>query len=175
MTPGFVKSHVNLARVQNERGQFEDALAASERALEIDESNAEALFLKGRSLRNLARTDEALAALEASVQSDDSNGYVHNLIGLIRIEQGNAADAVESLRLAAELAPRVSYVRNNLGMALERSGDAVGAIAAYRAAAELDGGHDGAMRNLARLEPLVPATDEDTSVVMAQADTDGHE
>ena len=47
---GSVKTFVNLARIQNDRGDFEAALDAAGVAVADDPDSAEALFLEGRSL-----------------------------------------------------------------------------------------------------------------------------
>jgi tetratricopeptide (TPR) repeat protein len=159
LNPESIKTPINLSRVQNDIGDYEAALVSAHAALTIDDLDATALFLAGRSLSNLGRVDEALAALEQSVTIDASNGHVHNLIGLIRIQTGDPGQALPALSRAAELEPGVAYIQNNLGMALELTGSAEEALAAYRRANEAEPSHGKARINLARLESVAPQPD----------------
>jgi Flp pilus assembly protein TadD len=175
LNPSSVKAAVNLARIRNDLGSFESALAAADAAVVADGSAAQAQFLRARSLYNLGRIDEAVEAVEASLALDDTNGHAHNLLGLIRLEADDETRALGSLELAAELSPEAPYVHNNLGMALERSGRMAEAVVAYRAAVELDTEHPRATLNLARVEPLAPAREDSTGESDALLAEDGTE
>jgi len=148
-----VKTFVNLSRIQNDRGAYDAALEAARSALTIDSEDAGALFLEGRSLRNLDRRGEALVSLEGSVEIDPDNGYSRNLLGLTLLEMDRETEAVEHLEIATELAPGAPYIHNNLGMVYERCGDRFQAMHAYHAAAELEGEYGKGAANLARLDP----------------------
>ena len=168
LDPGTVRTFVNLSRIHNDRGEFDEALEAARAGLEIDADDSSASFLEGRSLMNLGRLDEAVESLERSLAIDPDNGYAHNMLGLVFIEQGRPFDAVAPLSRASELIPAVAYVHNNLGMALERSGERYEAVAAYRRAVECDAGHSRGAANLARLEPTLgplPIEDPEEFVV----------
>jgi len=156
LQPASIRGWINLSRIENDRGRFDAALEAAETALHLDEGDAAAHFMRGRSLYNLSRTAEAVVALERSVTLDDANGYAHNLLGLILLERGEAGQAVVALERAAELRPEVAYIQNNLGMALELDGRRDAAIEAYRRAVAADPAHDKATRNLARLDEAAP-------------------
>jgi tetratricopeptide (TPR) repeat protein len=149
------RAWVNLSRIQNDRGEFDAALDAAHAALALHPDDASALFLEGRSLRNLGRHDEALESLARSIELDPDDAYAHNLIGLTRLDLGRPFEAVASFETAAELEPGVAYIRNNLGMALEHDGRRAEAVEAYAKAVEIDSGHVKAIANLARLEPLL--------------------
>jgi len=155
LEPDSSRTLVNLARIRNDRVDFEGALEASRAALALDAENPAALFLEGRSLFNLGRVDEALASVTASLEREPDNGYARNLQGLILMRQGRAIDAVSVLEEATALAPDVGFVHNNLGMARELSGERVDAVTAYRQATEIDPRHTKAASNLARLEPTI--------------------
>jgi tetratricopeptide (TPR) repeat protein len=164
-----VKAFINLSRIENDRGEFGAALEAARSALALSPDDATALFLEGRSLRNLSDTTAAVASLERSLEVDPDNGYVWNLLGLIHLEQERTPDALEALSRAAELEPEVAYIHNNRGMALERSGQRDEAVAAYRRAAELDPDHPHAPRNLARLDPPPATLPEESPDALAQS------
>ena len=148
-----IKTFINLSRIENDRGAYDEALAAARQALVIEPDNAGALFLEGRSLRNQGLRQEALLVLQRSIDLDPENGYALNLLGLTLLEADRETEAVPFLDAAAALLPDVPYVFNNLGMARERCGDRHEAQVAYSRAVELDGGAGNAAMNLARLDP----------------------
>lgn len=110
-----VKALVNLSRIENDRGEFDAALTAADEALVREPQNAEASFLRARSLYNIGDKETALAALETSLDHDPENGYAHNLVGLIWIERGEGALAADAMEQAARRIPDVTFVQNNLG------------------------------------------------------------
>ena len=77
-----IKTCVNLSRIQNDRGAYDEALVAARQALAIEPDNPKAMFLEGRSLRNQGVRDEALQVLRRSVELDPNNGHALNLLGL---------------------------------------------------------------------------------------------
>jgi len=157
-----IKALVNLARIENDRGEFDAALNASDAALVSDSENAEAWFLRARSLYNSGDKEAALAALDESLARDPENGYAHNLAGLIWIERGEAGPAVIAMEQAAARIPTVVFVQNNLGMAFELDGRLDAAAAAYARAVSLSPGHERAALNLARLDGRIPETPDET-------------
>ena len=164
LSPQSTKPWINLSRVENERGEFEAALAASEQALTVDEQDAQALFVKGRSLYNLGRSLEALDALQASRDADAENGHVANLIGLTLIEAGRYDEALPQLEDAARLEPDVAYIQNNLGIVRERADDFAGAAVAYARAVELRPGYSKAESSLTRIQPHLPTQPEPIAI-----------
>ena len=170
LNPESIKAWVNLSRIQNYRGGFDAALAAADAALALQTDDTTALFLRGRSLRNLGRIDEAIDSLEQSLAVDADNGFAGNLLGLTFIEQARFEDAARVLERAAVTEPEVAYIQNNLGMALEHVGRGVEAVAAYGRGVELDAAYTRAATNLARLEAAVGSTPvvlEDETVELA--------
>jgi tetratricopeptide (TPR) repeat protein len=171
-----VKAFVNLSRIENDRGEFDAALTAADEALVLEPENAEASFVRARSLYNTGDKETALAALETSIEHDAENGYAHNLVGLIWIERGEGSLAANAMEQAAQRVPDVTFVQNNLGMALELSGRLDEAAVAYARALELAPNHERAAMNLARLDGRIPEfpadTAEEVPVVAALTETD---
>ena len=157
-----VKALVNLSRIENDRGEFDAALTAADEALVLEPENAEASFLRARSLYNIGDKETALAALETSLDHDPENGYAHNLVGLIWIERGEGGLAADAMEQAAQRIPDVTFVQNNLGMSLELSGRLDEAAVAYARAVELSPDHERAAMNLARLDGRIPEFPADT-------------
>lgn len=148
-----VRCAVNLARVRNETGDLDGALAAARAAIAADPDDADARYLEARSLYNLTRVDEALDALGEVVRLDPDHGHAHNLTGLILLQADLEERAREPLETARDLLPEVAYVRNNLGLVYERLGRHADAVVEFRAASDLDGGDGPAAVHLARIDP----------------------
>ena len=173
-----VKAFVNLSRIENDRGEFDAALTAADEALVLEPENAEASFLRARSLYNVGDKETALAALETSLAHDAENGYAHNLMGLIWIERGEGDPAALAMEQAAQRLPEIGFVQNNLGMALELSGRLDEAAQAYARSVELDADNERAAMNLARLDGRIPEFPEETPdeepvvAVLTESDSD---
>jgi len=174
MDGATVKSFINLSRIENDRDEYEAALQAAQGGLALSPDNAMALFLEGRSLRNLGDAEAAVISLRRSVEVGPDNGFAWNLLGLVQLERDQDAEALDALQRAGDLQPGVAYIQNNLGMAMERQGDRAAAAAAYRRAVELQPQHHKATRNLARLEALVPVVPEaEEAIAQGEAEPDG--
>lgn len=172
----WIKPAVNLSRIQNDRAQYDAALEAAQVALAIVDTDPEALFLEGRSLRNLGRRGEAIDSLRKSVAGAPDDGYAHNLLGLTLLELDRETEAVPALEAAVRTLPDIAYVHNNLGMAYERCGRRSDAVRHYRAAVDLAGAEGPAATNLARLDPTgatAPIVDGSTEVVEVAASASG--
>ena len=85
--------------------RYTEALAATERAVSLDNMNVEALYAKGTCLAMLARYDEALEAFEQSLLLDEQ--YVPAwdgkawALGIL----GRKAEALAAVNRALELEP----------------------------------------------------------------------
>ncbi|MFQ5718210.1 MAG: tetratricopeptide repeat protein [Acidobacteriota bacterium] len=156
----FARTHINLARVLNDAGQFSDALAAARRAVSLAPDNPVALYLAGRSLANLGRTDEAEQMLQASLRLDPENGEVLNRLGLLYLRHGRFAAAVGLLEEAVRRAPQRGYIHNNLGLCYEQLGRMSDARAEFAAGLEVGGDEARLQANLTRVETLPDRLEE---------------
>lgn len=150
-----VKTWVNLARVQLDRNEAQEALQSSERALALVPGSADAMHQRGRALAALGRRDEAIDVLQQARQADPSNGYVANTLGYTLLTSGRIEDAIPNLEAARDALPGVAYVRNNLGMAYERHGEVEKAVAEYQAAVQAGDSGGRARASLDRLQHVV--------------------
>jgi len=145
------KTWINLARVRNGLNDRTGAIEASDKALGLDPTSADALHQKGRAFLELNRGDEAQDALKTAHDLDPDNGYIANTLGLLLIQMGRPADAIEPLEVAKLRLPHVAYVRNNLGVAYERTGRMEEAKLEYVAAVDAGDMGGKAMKSLVRL------------------------
>lgn len=116
----FPWSHLNLALVQQKRGDVEGAIASYERALEIDTRFAPARFNLANLYNSSGRNPEAVELLRSGAQFDPRNGEVHYSLGLALAEEGDAEGAAEALLQAANLMPNRPRVHYNAGLALQQ-------------------------------------------------------
>ena len=66
-------AHSNRGIALRDLGRFEEALAACDRAIEIDPRHAVAHTNRGNALRDLGRFEEALAAYDRAIEIDPRN------------------------------------------------------------------------------------------------------
>jgi tetratricopeptide (TPR) repeat protein len=161
LDPKHVKSWLNLARVRLDTGRPEEALQAIDEALAIDSESNVALRLQGRAYHNLGQIEEAIDSYRRAILRDAGDAWSMNNMGLILIEQGRFDEALPPLARAVDLQEGRAIFLNNLGIALENTGHFRAAEEAYKAAVAVDGTHEKAFANLARVEVVEedPGTD----------------
>lgn len=144
-----------LGRARYERGDFQGALAALNKAAGQPVNGALAVQLGnwfGVTLRRLGRQDEAWAqqqsALKLAQAIGDQAGLataLHNTAGM-RYDRGDVYGALRDYRASVAINPDAaerSASLNNMGLILQASGDVIGARQALQAAIALNrqGGH----------------------------------
>jgi tetratricopeptide (TPR) repeat protein len=119
-------------------GNLEGAIAAYEKALEIDPKFDYAWCGLGATLNELGRNSEAIAAYETALEIDPKLHIVwHNLGGALN-DLGRNSEAIAAYETALEIDPKFHYAWNGLGDALNDLGRNSEAIAAYEKALEID-------------------------------------
>ena len=108
---------------------------AYRRAVEIDNTFAEAHLNLGRLLHAAGEVEAALDEYRAARTIDDEDAVTHFNIGVASQDLGYSTDAVAAYERAIELAPRFADARYNLSTLYEELGDtalAVQHLHAYR-------------------------------------------
>jgi len=105
-------------------GRPQDALAAFERARQVDPSNA--MTLVNVATVHLAARDYARAreSLDAALELNPRVARAHNALGVIAAETGHPDEAIERWKTAVDLEPREYDTLYNLGLLLRRAGRA---------------------------------------------------
>jgi tetratricopeptide (TPR) repeat protein len=118
-------------------GRTEDALAAYEKAVELQPSDPNVHHRYGVAAGKSGNYEAALAAFTKAVEldPDDAAYQVNRGIALRRLDRGDAAVAVH--QEAVRLAPNSAYAYDRLGTALAYAGRAEEALAAYTKAVEI--------------------------------------
>ena len=114
------------------REDWDGAVAAFRRGLEIDPEDAELRHRLGTALYLRGDTRTARAELERAAAESSELPQAHYSLGVLLQEEGRHREAAE--RFAAALGARSSYTeaRLRLAFSLRRSGDPEGALAEYR-------------------------------------------
>jgi tetratricopeptide (TPR) repeat protein len=130
---GHLERGVQLEAV----GRINDAIAETEKALELDPSIVKAhvnlLILYGR-IGNAKKAEEhykAVAALDPAQLPDAYYNY-----GVLLVKEGNFEEAEKAFRKTLAIAPTNDAAHDNLGYLLERQGKLAEAASEYRKAIE---------------------------------------
>jgi tetratricopeptide (TPR) repeat protein/serine/threonine protein kinase len=119
-------------------GQYNDALSAFNKALELDPNKAHAWYYKGITLRSLGQYNDALTALDKAIQLDPNKAYAWNSKGNALADLGQYSDALTAYNEALQLDPNDVYAWTNKGNALVDLGQYSDALTAYNKALQLD-------------------------------------
>ena len=129
-------------------GDLEGAIAAYEKALEIDPKFHFAWNNLGNALRGLDRYTEAITAYEKALKIDRKFHLAWNGLGNALNDLGRNSEAIAALEKALEIDPKFHFAWNNLGNALSDVGRYKEAIAAFEKALEIDPKFHGTWNNL---------------------------
>ncbi|HEY8548527.1 MAG TPA: tetratricopeptide repeat protein [Vicinamibacterales bacterium] len=121
-----------------EEGRTEEAIAAHERALEIDPGNTQARVNLIALYARARRWADAAQVYRQVVATGTHLADAHISYGEALLTQRRAAEARDVFRLAIEANPGSAPAHNGLGLALEMGGDTAGALGAYARATKED-------------------------------------
>lgn len=117
--PDNVPALLNLARVEEQRGNLDAAVARYRAALAVDPADTVVLVNLGTLYTKAHQSDEAIAQYEEALRHSSPDDYLaHNGMGVALIQQGRVAEAVEHFREALLLRPDYGMARANLERAL---------------------------------------------------------
>ncbi len=131
---------VELGRTHTDRGERDEALAAYERAIELDPDHGPAWV--GRSGVKLARgdLDGALADIERALEISPRSGWFLAERGAVFVHRGDLQRARRDFDRAIVLAPGLAEPRRRRAKLRRRTGDLVGAQTDVERAIELSPG-----------------------------------
>jgi tetratricopeptide (TPR) repeat protein len=117
--------------------QYDEALAAYNRALAIDPDNANVVHNSGITLREMGRLDEALAMHAHALTLDPESAEIHSSKGITLHYQGRLEDALAAYGQALALEPNDAWFHSNHGLELLGLGRTTEALAALTRAVSL--------------------------------------
>ncbi len=121
-----------------DKGDYEKALEAYEKATEIDPDYAEAWYNMGAILGNLDRYEESLKAFERAIKLNPNDAMAINKKGAILVTLGRYKDALKATDKSLKLNPEDTVALFYKGIALAKLGRYDKALAAYDKVLELN-------------------------------------
>ena len=124
-------------------GDFDRAIVAYRRALELEPGDAIAHYDLGLALERQGQFDAAITHLERAYQIDPDDRHQRALVGahinhgVALAEARDDAGSIAAYRRALAVDDTNATARRNLGLALDKSGDRAGGIAELRRAVEI--------------------------------------
>jgi tetratricopeptide (TPR) repeat protein len=107
--------HVTLGINLFHQGSYEAAVAAYDRALELDEENSYVLNLKGYSLFKAKAFDDSLAALRDAVEKEPTYAWGYFDLARVSCATGDYESAKAAIEKAVELRPELLLVMKEDG------------------------------------------------------------
>lgn len=148
--PGESNSWLMLARmIGREEDQFEERLAAVDKAIELSPRSADAYDLRARVLHRTGRIEEALDACRPAIFGDHLPPELFACGASIQWEQGNRDQAIEEMRAAVDADPSFYDGWSTLSDWYEELGDHENCLEASKMMVRLNPHHDGALGHLA--------------------------
>ena len=130
-----------------EIGQFEEALASSEKAVELNAEDGDAWRNRGLALGRLGRHEEALGSFDKALELNTEDAAAWSNRGFALGSLGRHEEALGSYDKALELNTEDGDAWRNRGLALGRLGRHEEALGSYDKALELNAEDGDAWRN----------------------------
>ena len=141
-------SFYNLGVALHGKGQLDEAIAAYNKALQLEPDEPKALNNLGLALDNKGLFDEAIAALNKALQLEPDDPDALSNLGNALANKGQFDGAIAALNKALQIKPDDPEVLYNLGVALRGKGQLDDAIAAYNKALQIKPDYPKALNNL---------------------------
>ena len=153
LSPNFTKPVDNLISSLKSCGQYDEAVAAQQKAqllphlaaidhyreaLKIDPTSFYAHNNLGNSLAACGRLDEAVAEYRTALKLKDDYAPAHNNLANILLKQNKIDKALAEYRRAIDLDPRSAKAHNNIGVILAKQAQPDAAIAEFQQALAID-------------------------------------
>jgi len=138
----------NVASDLTEKGQHQQAIAAWQKALSLNDADDRAHNSYAVSLLAAGRVEEAIPHFEKALLLNPEYEEAHTSLGAALMGQGRMDEAIAEYRRAIDLDPENAEGRSNLGVALARSGRPAEAVEQLEKAVALDPEYLAARANL---------------------------
>jgi len=127
-------ANVNLGNLRMRQGRIDEAIAAYQRALELDAQFVGAYVNLAEAYRSLDQDDQGKQVLLRGIGQLPKAADLHHALGLLRVRQGETGAAMAELKLAAQLAPDIIRYTYVYAVALHSSGQVDEALKVLREA-----------------------------------------
>ena len=121
--PDAIPTLLDLARVDEERGDLEKAAERVREALKVDPADGEMHVHLATLYTKAGRLPEAYAEYEEALRHPGPGDYLaHNGLGAVLMQLGRSTEAIEQFRACVDLRPDYEHGRENLERALAMTG-----------------------------------------------------
>ncbi|MDJ0845035.1 CHAT domain-containing protein [Crocosphaera sp.] len=120
-TTDEVQRLLDQAVEQYQRGEYQEAIASWDKALEIKPDKDEAWYNRGVALNNLGRLEEAIASYDKALEFKPDKDEAWNNRGNALDDLGRLEEAIASYDKALEFKPDLDQAWNNRGIAASLS------------------------------------------------------
>ncbi len=103
INPKDMESYVNLSKLYNEAGKYENSITVAQKGLSIDSSQFRLYNNMADSLQKLKNFDLAVTAYQKSIDLNPSNPVIHFNLGICLKETKNFDDAIKSFQKAISI------------------------------------------------------------------------
>jgi tetratricopeptide (TPR) repeat protein len=103
-------------------GNYDDAIAAYQRAIQLDPKDAYPHNGLGNVYSDLGNYDEAIAAYQRAIQLDPKDAAPHNGLGNVYAQLGNYDDAIAAYQRAIQLDPKDACAAQRVGERVSTAG-----------------------------------------------------
>ncbi|MDY6802577.1 MAG: tetratricopeptide repeat protein [Cyanobacteriota bacterium] len=131
------KSHYNLGKLLEKKGEIDEAIASYQKAIARDPSSIEIYHNLADLFRKKGSYQDALKVYQQALQFNPETLDLYHKAAEIFMEKGDLDKAIAIYEKSIEIEPDVSWSYNNLGDALAKQEKWEKAIDAYRKAIEL--------------------------------------
>ena len=157
------RAHNNLGNIHRRRGEYDEAVAEFEEALNV-RPHPQTLSNLGAVLRKQGKIEEAFKAYERAIALAPNDPEPYFGRGIVYAGEGRFEEAMASYDRALELDPTYADVWSNIGALAMQRGERARAIEAYRRGITIDPFHLQSHYNLA----VALAEEEKSDEAMAE-------
>lgn len=132
------KEYLQQGELLFQNGNYAEAAASAQKALELNERNLRAYILKGAALAGIQEYDSAKECFRRALLVDKKNGEAHYHMGSVHLMKGEIDQGIEEYQLAAENGYDYPELYFNMGLAFEEREDYETAVLQYTKAIRRD-------------------------------------
>jgi tetratricopeptide (TPR) repeat protein len=127
-----------VAFALSEKKQYQAAIPAWKKALEMDPADTRSLINLGLAMQETGSPDAARAFFQKAIDLNPLSALGYNAMASLLDRMGKPGDAVPYYEKSLQLRPYDARIHNSLGGVLANAGHSAEAIAQYRKALEID-------------------------------------
>ncbi|MBP1737974.1 MAG: hypothetical protein H6Q48_267 [Deltaproteobacteria bacterium] len=122
------KTHLLKGYRLHRQKNYKEALAELNKAIEIDPSNAEAYYWRGRTLVSMGRLDQGVDDFKTAVKFKPDYAEAYDNLGWLASKRGEVDEGIAYLTKSIELKPENAWAFYNRSRMFFSKGDVAGAM-----------------------------------------------